>query len=139
MRAQRMRIQRCLLLSAVLLFAAPGPACRSADGSLRDGLRPLAKYVQEILASRNQSRVGVGEFSPRDRNQNVRAGIAGELTTLLKGDFKLKVDPAAPYQVSGRYALITVNALKVLKVTVAVLDEHENAVESSATIPFQDS
>jgi hypothetical protein len=110
--------------------------------TLRDGLRPLAKYIQVLVEQEKQDSVAVGEFSPppRQKNMNIREGIAGELRSLLEKDFKLKVKDDAQLFVRGSYAYVDSKRdadLKVIQVRAELANAQNQVIGIKANLQMR--
>ena len=132
---------------ALILLAGNVPAW-SAGAALRDGLRPLAKYVRDVVVlEKRLNTVAIGGFYPGIARQQgvlgITEGIQLELKLLLEKEFKLKVDQEkSELTANGSYAYVKDSnnpGLQAIKITVEVTDGNGSSlgVQESALIDLE--
>jgi hypothetical protein len=131
---------RCKCLSAFatgLALLAPCASASAATGSVREGLKPIAEQIIEVVKGGSQSSIAVGEFVGQARfDTNAGTGIAEDLKSLLEELKPGFVQRDAAFSVTGRYAFVEQKErpeLKVIKVTAVITDKQDNRLSEFVT------
>lgn len=119
---------RCAATACIALACARN-GLSASPATLREGLKPLAKYIRDIVVlDQKLDSINLAEFTPmrKPREMNVRLGIAGELKSLLENDFKVRVDKGSQLSAAGFYDLVKPldnPEMKVIQVTAVITDQ----------------